>query len=444
MDLTKQIQNIPTKYFFWLIVIFGLSIKFYFIFFKDLNVDQLVFIGFVKDPSWGSIFWDNYPPLPHTLGKLVVLLGFDFLKSMRIFIFIVAAIGFLIFSKQLFKRFGFLPTFLYAVFPVSLVDATVIRPVFLIEFFSILTLHYYLNYIEEKQSRWNYLGLLTSSILLLLTSYTAVLLFFFLGLLGATAKTKLFDKRSMTNKEIYVFLLIFAGALATTFFIRWPSLYWISSEISFLDSIQASFLWVRNLFGYSWFIFSSALVVFIMARAKLPIIFLAIIFSINPILQKAAIEPRFIFCVTPLLFFEFVKSFQIIGQKKMRFVFACLLIFFSVWHSAWFLVNDRSSIESASVWTASQGVNSFIPGLSRSSYFALDSNIPVLSGEQLKQAACPLTSALIMPTHAKAYINGEVLENFKSMGLEVKSEKLFDNSVLEKIHVYIFEKQCQN
>lgn len=444
MLLFGQFKEVNERYLFRIILIFGLALKFYFIFFKDLNMDQITFIGFVTDPSWTSIFWDNYPPLSHIVGKVINLLSFQFLPVFKTFIFLTTAISYLFFSQLIYKKFGPLAVVLYSVLATGLVDATLIRPVFLIEFFATLNFYFFYSLLENnRQEKFLKFSWGLSAIGLLLSTYTAIVYFVFLAIYFYY---KIKDSNSEINfsrlqKLFFTFILCLAGA--GFFLIRWATLNWISIDVSFLSSLKSSFLWIRNLYGYSWFILLSCGALFLYFRNKTGGIFLGIIFLVNPILGRIAIEPRFILFLVPILIFLLLECVDQIKKISLKNSLYLLLIFFALWNTGWFLVNQRSDIEAAQKWLDQKKFDAFLLNLSRSTYFAINPAIQAGQWNSLALRPCPFSAALITTLNKISYDMSKIHNDAEINGYQIIEEKLFKESPLENIHIFIFEKKCK-
>ena len=456
MKLKLWLQKLQKSSWIFIVALaVGVLLRIWFVFFKDLNIDQATTLGFIQHDWWGSIWWDNSPPLLYILGKTIKqLCGADLqstLVVLKIIIFTLSTISLYLTVNLIRSKWPteWLWIFGLCVFPVALVDTTVIRPTFLTEFFAIVNFVIFLR-ICNNQRRIGYLvvfaissfGLLASSYLGAL--YFAGLLFYYLYL----NQFKILKPSEFLQKNNRYTAIVFANAFVSLvvgvilfFEIRWENLSWIGGDTKIIDSIISSFFWARNLMGYNWL----ALVFFVfgVAYTRRWILFLPIVFLlfINLFTGRVAEEPRFVIFFWPLFFYWIIELDLALPRVKWYVFFKYLVVLVWVWQTAWFFKEPRSSLSLAQAYIQESQVDSVVVEISRSALDYAFQGLPQLSWEELKQKACPHKSALVSPQHRPQYDREKHFQVAKEFGFTVDSEKVF-LSKLESIEVLIFKRSC--
>lgn len=453
----------------WLIILAGLLVRSYFVFFKGLNSDQATSLGFIQNPWWQSVWWDNAPPTFYFFGKIIKVLAQSDMglttHAMQGLIFLLNGTSFVLLAFYLIRniRGASLLYWLFALalFPVTLIDGTVIRPAVLIEFFAVLNFLAFKRILNGTTDFKTHALMGLSAIGICVSSYACLLYFIVLAFYF------LYEKREIPNGRVslseikaalkaghYKFLilmfLIFAvlgGVLYTR--IRWDHLIWFKNETSFRTSIWASVIWVRNLVGYNWI---ALLTIFFVSwrlkNWKLPVSF-SFLFLFNLISSRAAVEPRFVIFLWPLIFvtmteldLKFLKLNWIprpwINGAKL------LILFVWIWQTAWFLKEPRSTLSEAVEFAEQSAVQSVLIEMSPSALDYLFPTTPSLKWDDLKSVECPHRVSLIVPTHRPQYNRLETLNFATEYNFELVSETYFLNSKLESMSVSIFQKNCRS
>lgn len=434
----------------------GILLRLWFVFFKDLNLDQATTLGFIQNEWWGSIWWDNSPPLVYILGKSIkAICGADMdctLMILKFIIFLTSTISLCLMVNLLKSKasVSWLWIFGLCVFPVALVDTTVIRPTFLTEFFAILNFVIFLRIRNQKSRFWHLIVFAVSSFGLLASSYLAAiyfagLLFYYLNSerVNFLKPIEFFNKN---NRFMAIVLLATLTSLIVGFVllfeIRWENLSWIGGNSSAADSMMSSLFWIRNLLGYNWL--ALVLLVFGIVYDRKWILFLPIffLFGINLLTERVAEEPRFLIFLWPLLFYWILQMDQTFSGKKWYFFFRYLMVLVWVWQTAWFLKEPRSSLSAAQLYVQDSKVDSVVVEISSSALDYLFKELPQISWPESAQIPCPYKTALLSPLHRPQYEREKHLQQAKDFGFEIESERLF-SSMLESIEVIVFKKNCQ-
>jgi hypothetical protein len=418
------------------IFIIGILIRSYFVFFKGTNIDEFTSIGFAADPSWQSLFWDNHPPLFYLIGKLLLSMGTDPELTLKYLILGINGLSLFLYALIFGKKSPFV-FFLLAIAPVSLANSTLIRPTALIELLALTTLYFFIKIFQKKESNKLSKGALIFSFLLLcLTTYTAVLL---LGLLTLYAFVQF--KWRPQRKQVWGLLAL---AILSSFLlseIRWGSLQWFTNKTEWLDSMNASLLWLRNMFGYSWV--SLGVFGYLISSRKLWFlgVFLFAVISINPLLSIQAMEPRFLMTIIPSIYFiVFDETLSRLSLVKKRILGGVLLTMF-LWLSAWFTITNKSKLEESIQWVLNKNIQNVDFHFSASAVRVLSFKYPSLQGKTGGND-CGYLKAVVKPTHAPDFT--QVSEKIQAglYNFELIEKKEFPGESLEKVVVWIGKSTC--
>ncbi len=310
------------------------------VFGQSLNLDEAKAIGFILDPSWTSITWDNYPPLFYLIGKILLFLPFDPTLILKSFVFVTSSASFLLFARFLDRdrSFSFWVFPLLALLPAAIIYPTLTRPVILIEFFSVLNLLACEKILNDQWGRKNWLLFFGSLTGLMLSTYASVLYVVFLAFV--MWNRRFFAKLDRPGKYALAIYLIASALLL--FAIRWDTLSWLFLESPIYHRSWASALILRNLMTSSWI----SLVIFcalsLWRRSYESIFLVALISAVNFVSGVVAYEARFLIFFYPFLFLMFIRHIQAIGWKWPRNLLFALILAISI-DSTWFALNMKRS-----------------------------------------------------------------------------------------------------
>lgn len=418
------------------IFLFSIIIRSYMIFFKGLNIDEYTTLGFIDYPDLTSVLWDNQPPLFYLLGKLGHLLPLDIETYVKLLVLLLNSISVLLYF-HLFKRKHWIFSLIVATSPVLLANATLIRPQALIELLAILFLISFNNFfVLKRKSLADKVKLIVSALLLGTATYSA---FFMLAVVFIYF---VLDGRIKLNWKLFVGIaLMCVLAVMLLYGIRWRSLDWISSGGSLQTQVESSFVWVRTILGYSWISMFVWITYLFIGRNWFSLIILAGIFVVNPLLAMAAVEPRFVFILLPILLYLLACDERIEARDKRLRLLILPIVFMNIWLSAWFIKSQKSQIDAAISWIQTQKTSEieFLFSKSAANFIINHRSLSPVGD----QNSCENVKVTVSSLHNPHFFDIDQKMTIPNGEFELIEGKEFADSKLESIKVWTTRRYCK-
>lgn len=320
-------------------MVFGLLVRVYFCFGKDLSFDSLDFIFYIQSQDPNSLNWSNYPPLFFFLGKMLNAVWANSMFALQALVFGFNAIGFVVLA-YFFRNLSLFALVMLSLYPASLYASTQIAPVALVECLSVL-LFVLVQKSELRRNDWAAVSILL--LLLFATTYTAIVNAAFL------AFTRSSRIKSVTARTLLLLGLTTAGVWVY-FQVGWKTISWLNTD-SLGESVIASTELFYAFAGYSW-ISLGFLIAGLIHRWRIGMrreltLLLSMFFvvvALNVLLSKTASEPRYFVFWTPWILLLFARAVEKL-KPQLQVGAVVMTAFFVLKGGIWFLVYPRSGLQ---------------------------------------------------------------------------------------------------
>jgi hypothetical protein len=422
----------------WLVSVFilllGMGIRAYFSFFLPHNIDEYITIGYVNNPSWASVTWDNYPPFYYLLGKFLGLISPNHVLNLSILSFALSSASlFLIWKTANWK--SPLAALLASLYAVSYLNSTMTRPVALVEFFAALNFFFYQRLVQEhtNQKEVNLWPFSFSAIGLLISSYSSLLYFALLFFLA-------FRDKVLNRQRLGLFLGFLSFSTFYYFSIKWGSLGWIRARGGISDSIQASYELLKNIFGYSRPALWIFLGLFVWDRSVFALAAVLAVFLVNPILGTTATEPRFLISIVPLILWMSLQTLKTPSHKIFRTILSLMIVGLFARQMQMALDTRQSGFEEAMAWLKTDKDLVLWQTLTPVPIHAIDPERELVTNSRNR---CIPKVALLFSRHTdSAYFSIDRLQWLTDSDYKLIQKKEFAIDSVEPISIVVYERDC--
>lgn len=302
------------------ILIGGLTLRFAWVALRGLSRDELTSLGYIFEPTWQSVFWDNAPPTFYVFMKsLWGVSGSEWV--LRIAAFGISATSFVLFFQFLDREeknlwlLGF-----WALSPTSVVNAT-FRPTILAELAGIVF----------------FLALRSGKTWKIVVSIAALAASTFVAFLAPLVAASEIDLREKKNR----FLLVagaFAGIYGATR-INWGALGWLGTD-RVGDLLESSVLLLSQLWGFSLPLFLAVLwVLFTNRKITRPLVLIVALAFVGPlVLGHRFGSSRFFILCTPWVLMSIAQVLRL----RRDFAAGALIVIIPAITTFWFLKHEKS------------------------------------------------------------------------------------------------------